>query len=71
MASMLAVTALFALLLAAYSNQGTSGANPTNSVARSRITVEMVTHGQSFDPFWSLVQKGTQQAASDFNVALT
>jgi simple sugar transport system substrate-binding protein len=30
----------------------------------------MVTHGQAFDPFWSLVQKGAQQAASDFNVTL-
>lgn len=70
-ASMLAMTALFALLLAACSNQGTSGSTPTNSVAGSRITVAMVTHGQSFDPFWSLVQKGANQAASDFNVALT
>jgi simple sugar transport system substrate-binding protein len=30
----------------------------------------MVTHGQSFDPFWGLVKKGAQQAAADFNVAL-
>src|SRR5215471_16797086 len=70
-ASVLAVTALLALLLAACTNQGTSGSNPTNSVAKSRITMAMVTHGQSFDPFWSLVQKGAHQAASDFNVALT
>lgn len=60
---------LFAWVLAACSS--TSGSTPTNSVAGSRITVAMVTHGQSFDPFWSLVQKGAQQAASDFNVALT
>jgi simple sugar transport system substrate-binding protein len=60
---------LFAWLLAACSD--TSGSTPTNPVAGSRITVAMVTHGQSFDPFWSLVQKGAQQAASDFNVALT
>lgn len=65
------VLVLFAWLLAACSNQGTAGSSPTNSVAGSRITVEMVTHGQAFDPFWSLVQKGAQQAASDFNVALT
>jgi simple sugar transport system substrate-binding protein len=67
----LAVTALLTLLLAACSNQGTSGSNPANSVAGSRISVAMVTHGQSFDPFWSLVQKGAKQAASDFNVELT
>jgi simple sugar transport system substrate-binding protein len=30
----------------------------------------MVTHGQAFDPFWALVKKGAEQAASDFNVAL-
>ena len=65
------VLVLFAWLLAACSNQGTAGGSPTNSVAGSRITVAMVTHGQSFDPFWSLVQKGAQQAAADFNVALT
>ncbi|TVZ02098.1 sugar ABC transporter substrate-binding protein [Trebonia kvetii] len=65
----LVATLLFAWLLAACT--GTSGSTPTNPVAGSRITVVMVTHGQSFDPFWSLVQKGAQQAASDFNVALT
>jgi simple sugar transport system substrate-binding protein len=64
------VTALlFTWVLAACSS--TSSTNPTNPVAGSRITVAMVTHGQGFDPFWSLVQKGAQQAASDFNVALT
>ena len=30
----------------------------------------MVTHGQAFDPFWALVQKGAQAAAKDFNVNL-
>lgn len=71
LAASLAAALLLAWLLAACSNQGTSGTTPTNAVAGSRITVAMVTHGQSFDPFWSLVQKGAQQAASDFNVALT
>ena len=56
--------------LAACSNQGTSGTTPANSVAGTRITIAMVTHGQAFDPFWALVKKGAQQAASDFNVAL-
>jgi simple sugar transport system substrate-binding protein len=31
----------------------------------------MVTHGRAGDPFWGLVKKGAQQAARDFNVALT
>ena len=30
----------------------------------------MVTHGQAADPFWAQVQKGAQQAATDFNVDL-
>jgi len=65
-----AVALLILCLLAACSSQGTSGTTPTNSVAGSRITVAMVTHGQAFDPFWALVKKGAEQAASDFNVAL-
>jgi simple sugar transport system substrate-binding protein len=56
--------------LAACSNPGTAGTSPVNSVAGSRITIAMVTHGQAFDPFWALVQKGAQQAAADFNVTL-
>ena len=71
LAASLVAALVFAWPLAACSNQGTSGATPTNAVAGSRITVAMVTHGQSFDPFWSLVQKGAKQAAADFNVALT
>ncbi len=69
LAASLGAVLLLAWLLAACS--GTSGSTPTNPVAGSRITVAMVTHGKSFDPFWSLVEKGAQQAASDFNVALT
>jgi simple sugar transport system substrate-binding protein len=56
--------------IAGCSGQSTSGAAPTNSPQGPRITIAMVTHGQAFDPFWSLVKKGAQQAAADFNVAL-
>ena len=56
--------------LAACSNQGAAGTSPVNPVAGARITIAMVTHGQAFDPFWALVQKGAQQAAADFNVTL-
>jgi simple sugar transport system substrate-binding protein len=66
-----AVALLFLLWLTACASQGTAGTSPANSVAGPRITMAMVTHGQAFDPFWALVQKGAQQAASDFNVALT
>jgi len=56
--------------IAGCSGQSTSGAAPTNSPQGPRITIAMITHGQAFDPFWSLVKKGAQQAASDYNVAL-
>ncbi len=70
-----AASTLVALLvswsLAACSSQGTSGGTPANSATKGpRITVAMVTHGEAFDPFWALVQKGARQAASDFNVRL-
>jgi simple sugar transport system substrate-binding protein len=35
---------------------------------RSSITIEVVTHGQASDPFWSVVQKGVAQAAKDMGV---
>src|SRR5207247_36423 len=65
-----AAALLFVGILAACSSQGTSGATPANSTVGKRITIAMVTHGQAFDPFWALVKKGAEQAASDFNVAL-
>ena len=58
------------LALAACSSQGVTTA-PANSAAEGpRITVAMVTHGQANDPFWGLVKKGAQTAATDFNVNL-
>jgi simple sugar transport system substrate-binding protein len=56
--------------LAACSSQGTASSSPTSAASGPRITVAMITHGQAFDPFWSLVQKGAQTAASQFNVKL-
>jgi simple sugar transport system substrate-binding protein len=67
--AVLAVAACLAL--AACSSQGVSGQTPANSATSGpRITVAMVTHGQAFDPFWALVKKGAQTAATDFNVNL-
>ena len=46
-------------LAACSSSQGVSGQTPVNSATSGpRITVDMVTHGQAFDPFWALVQEG-------------
>lgn len=62
---------LSVLGLAGCGGRSTSGSSPANSPTKGPpITVAMVTHGQAFDPFWSLVQKGARQAASDFNATL-
>jgi simple sugar transport system substrate-binding protein len=37
---------------------------------QQRVTIAMVTHGQGFDPFWALIRKGAEQAATDFNADL-
>src|SRR4051812_15667433 len=67
----LAVALTVVALAACSDSNSTSGVTPANSAGQGpRITLSMVTHGQSFDPFWSLVQKGAQQAASDYNVTL-
>jgi simple sugar transport system substrate-binding protein len=65
-----AVLLLILGTLAACASQGTAGSSPANFPSGPRITVAMVTHGQAFDPFWALVQKGAQTAASQFNVNL-
>ncbi len=65
-----ALVAAAALVISGCSSQSTSGTTPANSATKTRLTVDMVTHGQAGDPFWALVQKGAQQAAADFNVAL-
>jgi simple sugar transport system substrate-binding protein len=58
-------------LAACTSSSGVSGQTQARSAATgARITVDMVTHGQAFDPFWALVKKGAQTAANDFNVNL-
>jgi simple sugar transport system substrate-binding protein len=64
------LTLTLGLSLAACSSGHTDTVAVKSPAKAARITVAMVTHGQSFDPFWSLVQEGSKQAASDFNVDL-
>ena len=69
--AVLAAVACLALAACSSSSQGVSGQTPARSAQSGpRITVDMVTHGQAFDPFWALVKKGAQTAAADFNVNL-
>ena len=68
--AVLAAAACLALA-ACSSSQGVSGETPARSAQSGpRVSVAMVTHGQGFDPFWALVRKGAEQAATDFNVDL-
>jgi simple sugar transport system substrate-binding protein len=57
-------------MLAACTKQGTAEKTPANAPSGPQINIAMVTHGQQFDPFWALVQKGAETAASQFNVKL-
>src|SRR5437764_9597613 len=65
-----AVVPLLLFSLAACTKQSTSGTTPANFPSGPPIAVAMVTHGQAFDPFWALVKKGAETAASQFNVKL-
>jgi simple sugar transport system substrate-binding protein len=65
-----AVVPLLLLSLTACTKQNTSGTTPANFPSGPPIAVAMVTHGQAFDPFWALVRKGAETAASQFNVKL-
>lgn len=51
-------------------NTANTGTNQSSSgnTARSNLHFVVVTHGQSSDPFWSVVKKGVDQAASDMGV---
>src|ERR1700693_708797 len=44
--------------------QTTSSSNPS----RSNLKFYVITHGQAWDPFWSVVKKGVDQAAKDMGV---
>ncbi len=65
-----AVVPLLLCSLAACTKQSTSGTTPANYPSGPPISLAMVTHGQGFDPFWALVQKGAQTAAAQFNIKL-
>jgi ABC-type sugar transport system substrate-binding protein len=53
---------VFALLLSACSRS----AAPAGGNARDSIRIVVVTHGQSSDPFWSVVSNGVRAAAASW-----
>ena len=60
--------ALLAACTQATPSPGASGA--VGGGTRSDITVEVVTHGQASDPFWSVVKNGVDQAAADLGITV-
>ena len=46
-------------------------ASEAGGVKRSDISIQVVTHGQASDPFWSVVQNGVDQAKKDLGVKVT
>jgi simple sugar transport system substrate-binding protein len=62
--------AALALVLAACGNQQGSPAGSGGGGDRSDITIEVVTHGQASDPFWSVVKNGVDQAAADLGITV-
>src|SRR5712664_1955073 len=59
------------LFLAACGGGGTSSSSTSSTscpASRANLKFYVVTHGQSTDPFWSVVKKGVDQAAHDMCV---
>jgi simple sugar transport system substrate-binding protein len=64
----LGVLAAFALLATACTQASPSAS--AGGGARSGMTVEVVTHGQASDPFWSVVKRGVDDAAADLGITV-
>lgn len=61
--------ALIALFVLAGCGSDTSNNNNGTATGASRnLTFYVITHGQASDPFWSVVKKGVDQAATDMRV---
>ena len=68
----LGVLAIFALVAGCTqaSPGASAGASGGGGSDRSGMTVEVVTHGQASDPFWSVVKNGVDQAAADLGITV-
>ncbi|MBF6605269.1 MAG: sugar ABC transporter substrate-binding protein [Candidatus Limnocylindrales bacterium] len=68
---LLALAGSVALVASACSSAATpapSSGSGGGSADRSGILIEVVTHGQASDPFWSIFKNGVDQAAKDMGV---
>ena len=63
--------AVLALVLAACGNETASPSGSGGGGTSSRdMTIEVVTHGQASDPFWSVVKNGVDQAGTDLGITV-
>lgn len=60
--------ALIALLMLAGCTSAANNNNNSSSAGSRNLTFYVITHGQASDPFWSVVKKGVDQAATDMRV---
>lgn len=62
-AKLVSVLMVAMLAMVAFGTRQASGQG-----SRADVVIEVVTHGQASDPFWSVVQKGVAQASKDMGV---
>jgi len=73
----LAATSVLVLAACGSSNKSSGGTGGTGTgdtvklTQSSNISIEVVTHGQASDPFWSVVKNGVDQAAKDQGVKVS
>lgn len=65
----IATVAILAAACQQAQSPGTAGGGITGGLTtRDKISIEVVTHGQASDPFWSVVKNGVDAAAKDMGV---
>jgi simple sugar transport system substrate-binding protein len=64
----LSVLSLLALLALVVGACGEEEKSEQGGVKRSDVSIQVVTHGQAADPFWSVVKNGVDTAADDLGV---
>jgi simple sugar transport system substrate-binding protein len=66
----LAVTLIAGAAIVVGCSSSSATAAPTGGSDRSKIDIEVVTHGQATDSFWSIFKNGVYQAGKDMGVTV-
>ena len=64
----LAAVALVGASATAYTTASAGGRAPATAPSNGDINIEVVTHGQASDPFWSVFKRGVDDAAAQMGV---